>query len=46
MTVILENRKLNESKSIVIPADMAFAAMVAFVRSVEPDRRWEIIETF
>jgi hypothetical protein len=45
MTVILENRKLNDSKSIAIPADMGFAQMVAFVRSVEPDRRWEIIET-
>ncbi len=45
-TVILENHQLDASKSIEIPAGMGFAEMVALVRSVEPDRRWKIIETF
>jgi hypothetical protein len=45
MQVFLENRKLDAAKTITAPYQMGFAELVAFVRSVEPDRRWEIIET-
>lgn len=46
MTVILENRKLDDSKSIHLPRPMNFAAMVQAVRQIEPDRNWQIIESF
>ena len=44
MTVILENRKLFAEKTITAPYPMEFAALVAFVRSIEPDRAWQIAE--
>jgi hypothetical protein len=46
MTVILENRKLDASKSIKLPRPMGFAAMAKAVRAIEPDRAWEIVESF
>jgi hypothetical protein len=44
MTVILENRQLFAEKTIVTPYPMGFAELVAFIRSVEPDRAWQIAE--
>jgi hypothetical protein len=44
MTIILENRRLDAEKTITAPFPMSFAELVAFVRSVEPDRAWQIVE--
>jgi hypothetical protein len=44
MQVFLENRKLDAAKTITAPYPMGFAELVAFIRSVEPDRAWQIAE--
>jgi hypothetical protein len=44
MTVILENRQLFAEKTITAPYPMGFAELVAYIRSVEPDRAWQICE--
>lgn len=46
MTVILENRKLDASKSIKFPVPLGFAEMAKAVRQIEPDHHWEIVESF
>ena len=44
MTILLENRPIGQEKIIELPDSLGFAAMVAMVREVEPDRRWQIAE--
>ena len=44
MTILLENRQRFEEKIIELPDSLGFAAMVAMVREIEPDRRWQIAE--
>jgi hypothetical protein len=44
MNVILEHRQLFAEKTITAPYPMGFAELVAFIRSVEPDRAWQIAE--
>jgi hypothetical protein len=44
MTIVLENRQLFAEKTITAPYPMGFAELVAFVRSVEPNRAWQIAE--
>jgi hypothetical protein len=44
MTIVLENRQLFAEKTITAPYPMGFAELVAFIRSVEPDRAWQIAE--
>jgi hypothetical protein len=46
MTIILENRRLDASKTLTAPYPMGFAELVAFVRSVEPDRAWQITDSW
>jgi hypothetical protein len=46
MTVLLVNRQTEAEKLITIPATESFTAFVAAVRSIEPDRRWEVFESF
>jgi hypothetical protein len=46
MTIFLENSKLDAAKTITAPYPMGFAELVAFVRSVEPDRAWQIAESW
>jgi hypothetical protein len=46
MTVLLINKRTEAEKLIQIPPCPSFAAFVAAVRSVEPNRHWEVFESF
>jgi hypothetical protein len=46
MTVLLVNRKTEAEKLITIPATDSFSQFVAYVRAIEPNRNWEVFESF
>jgi hypothetical protein len=46
MQVTLIHRQTEAEKLIRIPFCESFSQFVAAVRSIEPDRRWEVFESF
>lgn len=46
MKVTLIHRVTEAEKLIQIPAVESFREFVAAVRAIEPDRRWEVFESF